>query len=275
MAGTCLLTYSTALANSSALHIYVLIALQPAQSINVALFQLLEWHKYAMFPVSSGVHAAEEAERCAIQEAAVSFKTSLSFAWPHLCFPLQSAKMFLTSRRHGSTLETAASVLFWVLKTINDFVPQLNGNKVVFIFCIVSRSLNTNFGPRRWNSTFPRRVNKKCQEETCTFKGKATGKGLWVGFCAMAALCQGLLPSPEPPVPKHPKKKMRPFCQSAKLTPLLLLLSGSKSSLCVWICELFLIMYQERLKRTNCINTLTRLTMPYNTDAGTHAKHRK
>lgn len=160
-------------------------------------------------------------------------------------------------------------------QTINDFVPQLNGNKVVFIFCIVSRSLNTNFGPRRWNSMFPRRVNKKCQEETCTFKGKATGKGLWVGFCAMAALCQGLLPSPEPPVPKHPKKKMRPFCQSAKLTPLLLLLSGSKSSLCVWICELFLIMYQERLKRTNCINTLTRLTMPYNTDAGTHAKHRK
>lgn len=102
-------------------------------------------------------------------------------------------------------------------QTINDFVPQLNGNKVVFIFCIVSRSLNTNFGPRRWNSTFPRRVNKKCQEETCTFKGKATGKGLWVGFCAMAALCQGLLPSPEPPVPKHPKKKMRPFCQSVKV----------------------------------------------------------
>lgn len=119
MAGTCLLTYSTALANSSALHIYVLIALQPARSINVALFQLLEWHKYAMFPVSSGVHAAEEAERCAIQkEAGVSFKTSLSFAWPNLCFPLRSAKMFLTSRRHGSTLETAAGALFWVLRRL-------------------------------------------------------------------------------------------------------------------------------------------------------------
>lgn len=24
---------------------------------------------------------------------------------------------------------------------------------------------------------FPRRVDKKCQEETCTFKGQATGKG--------------------------------------------------------------------------------------------------
>lgn len=43
---------------------------------------------------------------------------------------------------------------------------------------------------------FPRQVDKKCQEETCTFKGKATGKGLWLGFCVMAAFCQGLLPPP-------------------------------------------------------------------------------
>lgn len=32
---------------------------------------------------------------------------------------------------------------------------------------------------------FPRQVDKKCQEETCTFKGQATGKGLWVGFCCV------------------------------------------------------------------------------------------
>lgn len=50
-----------------------------------------------------------------------------------------------------------------------------------------------NFGPGGWNSVFPRQVDKKCQEETCTIKGNATGKGLWVSFCAMAALCQGLL----------------------------------------------------------------------------------
>lgn len=41
---------------------------------------------------------------------------------------------------------------------------------------------------------FPRQVDKKRQEEACTIKGDATGKGLWVGFCVMAALCQGLLP---------------------------------------------------------------------------------
>lgn len=144
--------------------------------------------------------------------------------------------------------------------TINDFVPQLNGNKVVFIFCIVPRSLNTNFGPRRWNSTFPRQVNKKCQEETCTFKGKATGKGLWVGFCAMAALCRGLLPSPEPPVPKYPKTKTSPFCQSEGWRHCCWV--AQNSPFCVWICEmikLVRIVHHRTLIWTKYTNTLARL----------------
>lgn len=48
----------------STLHICVLIVLQPAWSINVAPFQLLGWHKYAMFPHQPGCvyllrHAAD------------------------------------------------------------------------------------------------------------------------------------------------------------------------------------------------------------------------
>lgn len=56
---------------------------------------------------------------------------------------------------------------------------------------------------------FPRQVDMKCQEETRTFKGQATGNGSVGRFllCALAALCQGLLPPPEPPVPKHQKKE--------------------------------------------------------------------
>lgn len=37
--------------------------------------------------------------------------------------------------------------------------------------------LNSKHGPGGWNPLFPRQVDKKCQEETCTFKGQATGKG--------------------------------------------------------------------------------------------------
>jgi len=39
------------------LHIYVLIVLHPAWSINVVLFQLLEWQKYAAFPVCLSAQA--------------------------------------------------------------------------------------------------------------------------------------------------------------------------------------------------------------------------
>lgn len=53
MAGTCLGTTAAPLCT---MHIYVLIALQPARSINVLLFQLPEWQKYEMLPVSSGVY---------------------------------------------------------------------------------------------------------------------------------------------------------------------------------------------------------------------------
>lgn len=53
------------------------------------------------------------------------------------------------------------------------------------IFCIIPDSLNTNVGQTRWNPMFPRQADKKCQEEACTFKGQATGKGLWVGFCCV------------------------------------------------------------------------------------------
>lgn len=37
---------------------------------------------------------------------------------------------------------------------------------------------------------FPRQVDKKHQEETCTFKGQATGKGLWVSFCCVSVQWQ-------------------------------------------------------------------------------------
>lgn len=78
---------------------------------------------------------------------------------------------------------------FWIglilTLRIKDSVPPLNDIEVVYIFCIIPDSLNTNFGPRGWNPMFPRQVDKKCQEETCTFKGQATGKGLWVGFCCV------------------------------------------------------------------------------------------
>lgn len=37
-----------------------------------------------------------------------------------------------------------------------------------------------------------RQVDKKRQEETRTFKGPATGKGLWVGLCSLSGLAASL-----------------------------------------------------------------------------------
>lgn len=56
---------------------------------------------------------------------------------------------------------------------------------MVYISCIIPDSLNTNCGPGGRDPIFPRQVDKKCQEEACIFKGHATGKGLWVGFCSV------------------------------------------------------------------------------------------
>lgn len=78
-------------------------------------------------------------------------------------------------------------------------------------------------GPWRWNPMFPRQVDKKCQEETCTFKGQATGKGLWVGLCCVqwqlsVRACCLLLSLQFQNRKKKKKQKIRPFCQSWRLT---------------------------------------------------------
>lgn len=86
-----------------------------------------------------------------------------------------------------STPQTSKQRTEWLILTlrINDLVPPLNDIEVVYIFCIIQDSLNTNFGPRGWIPMFPRQVDMKCQEETRTFKGQATGNSLWVGFCCV------------------------------------------------------------------------------------------
>ena len=42
---------------------------------------------------------------------------------------------------------------------------------------------------------FPRQVDKKCQEETCTFKGKATGKDFVGRFVCNGSSLSGLAAS--------------------------------------------------------------------------------
>lgn len=130
MAGTCLCRCSTAAAPLRTLHIYVLIVLQPARPINVALFQLLEWRKYAMFPVSSAAYLCAGMQQVR-KDGAQSCREEL---WTVHHSTLNLAHFFF--------LEHLTSTL-----GINDCVPALKDIEVVYISCIIADSLNTNCGP--------------------------------------------------------------------------------------------------------------------------------
>lgn len=218
MAGTCLGTTAAPLCT---MHIYVLIALRPARSINVLLFQLPEWQKYEMLPVSSGVHlfvrhANDVGCHTAHQETRINQKPCHYFhgidVTKHCERHLQNPSRVLGTGWYFRYIHLSVNLDF---EFMTQYLTREGDIEAVYMSCIFPDCLISKCGPGGWNPMFPRRVDKKCQEETCTFKGQATGKGLWEGFCtAVAALCQGLLSPPVPPIPKHPKKKIRSFSQS-------------------------------------------------------------
>lgn len=105
--------------------------------------------------------------------------------------------------------ETTLLLLFfslWLIHTlkINCSAPPWNDIDVVVSFAS-SRQLEHK---RRTEGDGIRRSQGELKK-TNVMGRRAPSKGLWVGFllCAMAALCQGLLPGA--PVPKHLKKNIQ------------------------------------------------------------------
>lgn len=212
MAGTCLCRYGAAAAPRRALHIHVLIVLQPARPINVVPFQLLDWHKCVVLPISSGV--------CVCWSTQPRKKQRYSKVFCSQCFiRCASHRLHFSYLKQNMTKNQRVDRAGAFNNTdLGDesLCTSLELHWSGFDrFCRIPHGLKKNFRPRGWNPVFPRQADKKCQEETCTFKGQATGKGLWVGFCcvwqlSVRACC--LLPSLR--LPKQPKKIVRPLCQS-------------------------------------------------------------
>lgn len=217
MAGTCLGATAVPLCT---LHIYVLIALQPARSINVVLFQLLEWQKYEMFPVSSGVYLFVQHGGCRaiLQKTGINKKLHHHFprmdckdgSWKHFELHLKTSDLNL-----GGPDDLFFEQLILTLR-INDCVPPMKRHWSGLHLLHHPRQSELKLWTKRMESNVPKASWQEMSRRDMHLQRPSHRQGFVGRFllCAMAALCQGLLPPPEPPLPKHPKKKIRPFCQS-------------------------------------------------------------
>lgn len=168
----------------------------------------------------------ENLERCAIVWKAGVNKDLYSAVHCiiHLCFPVWAVQTL-----HHSTLN-----LTWTCQT-NMWADWFSfGITLIFTLRIKVfvhphewhwsglyllhhlRQFEHKLWTKRMESTVPKASWQEMSRRDTHLQSASHRQGFVGRFllCAMAALCQGLLPPPEPPVPNHLKTKIRPFCQS-------------------------------------------------------------
>lgn len=148
----------------------------------------------------------------------------------------------LTSRRQTTMWRSQAHAFFLerliLTLRINDFVAPLNDTEVVYKLLLHHpRQFEHKLRTEKMESNVP----KASWQETSRrdmYLQRASHRQGFVGrflLCTMAALCQGMLPPPEPPVSKHPKRETQAILSIWRLTTPL---RGSKFSLCVGSYEI-------------------------------------
>lgn len=109
--------------------------------------------------------------------------------------------------------------LDWLIVTlrINCFVLPLNCIEVVWCILHLPRQFEHKLWTERMESNVPKASWQEMSRRDMHLQRASHRQGFVGRFLlCVAALCQGLLSPPEPPFPKHLKKRIRPFCQSER-----------------------------------------------------------